>query len=107
MRRDVIAANAVLAHVRDQGKLELLLNETAEEATHRMGLPAGLFDDILDADAGLPLKHLNYQILFALPGRCLLLGLGRGCLASFASQSSGCCLALAVCVPKTSSGLIS
>ena len=48
-RRDVVAAHAVLAHLGDEGKLELLFHEAAEEAAHRMRLPTGLGDDLLDA----------------------------------------------------------
>ena len=73
-RGDVIAAHAVLAHFGDEGQLELLLDEPAEEAAHRMRLPSGLGDDVVDGDAGPPPQHLDHQILLALRRRCALLG---------------------------------
>ena len=72
----MIAAHAVLADLGAEGKLELLFDETAEEAAHRMRLPTGLGDDVLDGDAGLPPQHLDHEILLALRRRCSALGLG-------------------------------
>ena len=53
-RRDMVAAHAVLADLRGEGKLELLLDEPAEEAPYGVRLPAGLGDDVLDGHAGSP-----------------------------------------------------
>jgi len=71
----VIAAHAVLADLGDEGKLELLLDEPAEEAPHGMRLPTGFCADVLDADARLPTQHLDHEILLALRRRCSPLGL--------------------------------
>ena len=50
-RGDVVAAHAVLAHVGDEGKVELLAHQAAEEAAHGMALPTSLGDDVVNGDA--------------------------------------------------------
>ena len=59
-RRDVVAAHSVLAHMGDEGKVELLFHESAEETAHGVWLPTGLRNDVLNGDARLPSKHLDH-----------------------------------------------
>src|SRR5690554_464799 len=66
---DVVEAHAVLAHFGGEGKLELLFHEAAEEAAHRVRLPPGLGDNLLDRHAGSPPQHLDYLLLLALRRR--------------------------------------
>ena len=49
-RGNVVAAHPVFADVGDEGEVELLAHQAAEEAAYRMGLPTGLGDDVVDTD---------------------------------------------------------
>ena len=71
----MIAAHAVLAHAETSGSLSFFFTRPLEKPRTECGCQPVLATTSSMLDAGLPLKRLDHQILFALPSRCLLLDL--------------------------------
>jgi hypothetical protein len=67
--RNVIAADTDLSHFRNEQKLELLAHDVTQKPSYGVRLPTSLSDNVVDACAALPLKHLDHDILLAADSR--------------------------------------